>query len=119
MKKAIGLVLLIGSLMVGGVTAYAAPSSAVTGPGCEQGISCEQYECMRDGVCTYTDCPYHGTTVYDGNGCQLDHTHNSNCSGTTVYDGNGCQLDHTHNGNCSGTTTSHHRGRGHHGRGHC
>lgn len=113
MKKAIGLVLLIGSLMVGGVTAYAAPLSAVTGPGCEQ------YECMRDGVCNYTDCPYHGTTVYDGNGCQLDHTHNSNCSGTTVYDGNGCQLDHTHNGNCSGTTTSHHRGRGHHGRGHC
>ncbi len=115
MKKAIGLAILTVSLMAGTVTAYAAP--AVTGPGCAQGA----YECGGDGVCTYSDCPYHGTGAYNGNGCQIDHTHNSNCNGTAVYDGNGCQIDHTHNSNCNGTTSGsgHHSGRGRHGRGHC
>ena len=98
MKKAIGLAFLTMILMAGTVTAYAATGSAAVGPGCGQGSYCEEYECMRDGVCTVSDCEYHSTTTYDGNGCRLDHTHNSNCSGTQ---------------------SGHHGGRGHHGRGHC
>lgn len=102
MKKAIGLAVLTMSLMAGTVTAYAANTgAAVTGPGCTQGAYCEQYECMRDGECTYTDCPYHGTGVYEN--CEIDHVHNRDCYGATN----------------STTTRGHHRGRGHHGRGHC